>query len=511
MLQKDKILLSVCLIIKNEEKYLVDCFESILNLADQIIVVDTGSNDSSISIAEKYGAQIFHFEWINDFSAARNYSLSKVQGEWILYLDADERLDPKSVKEIERIKNSKENAGYFCTVKSIDNENNRDNSMRYVRLFKNIKGIRFTGKVHEQIVPSLIENEAKIYNSKILINHLGYNISTEDKRKKALRNLHILEEEYKLMKSGYNAYQVANTYFILDDIENSTKYYEIASESNELSKAIKGECYSNMALSALKSFNSEKAVNYINKSIELNTEQPFTLLLASKIALQEGNKGKAEEYCKRAYLLNKKVLQEQILNEIQVYLESEEVIWYGLLLAYQNNNRENFNFYLNECKNHYRHIKPELSNSIDIIIGKFLSKQSISGKEESNLLNAINKHSANFIYTLLENNLSSVNEQFLTALYDIHRSDLSVIKIYSKFYSEQNDNKKAIFVLEENSNQVNKDPSAILYLVSFYLMDGDIEKAESWIEILEKNFNHITHLTPIIKNIKENISQINKN
>ena len=95
--------LTLSMIVKNEEKYLEGCLESVKNVADEIVIVDTGSEDSTLDIAERYGAKIYHFEWIDDFSAARNFALSKSTGDWILYLDADERLSKDSVEEVKSI------------------------------------------------------------------------------------------------------------------------------------------------------------------------------------------------------------------------------------------------------------------------------------------------------------------------------------------------------------------------------------------------------------------------
>ncbi|WP_337872164.1 glycosyltransferase family 2 protein, partial [Ignavibacterium sp.] len=81
--------ITLSMIVKNEERYLEDCLNSVKNVFDEIIIVDTGSTDNTLKIAEKFNAKVFHFDWINDFSAARNFALSKSTGEWILYLDAD--------------------------------------------------------------------------------------------------------------------------------------------------------------------------------------------------------------------------------------------------------------------------------------------------------------------------------------------------------------------------------------------------------------------------------------
>jgi glycosyltransferase involved in cell wall biosynthesis len=89
------------MIVKNEEKYLKECLDSVKDIVGEIVIVDTGSTDNTQKIASEYGASLFQFEWINDFSAARNFALSKSKGEWILYLDADERITNESRKIIQ--------------------------------------------------------------------------------------------------------------------------------------------------------------------------------------------------------------------------------------------------------------------------------------------------------------------------------------------------------------------------------------------------------------------------
>ena len=87
-------LISVCLITKNEEKFLSDCLQSIREIADEIILVDTGSTDRTVEIAGAFGCRVIHHEWQNDFSLARNTGITAANGKWILCIDADERLSP---------------------------------------------------------------------------------------------------------------------------------------------------------------------------------------------------------------------------------------------------------------------------------------------------------------------------------------------------------------------------------------------------------------------------------
>ncbi|MCH8018826.1 glycosyltransferase family 2 protein, partial [candidate division KSB1 bacterium] len=91
-LKSKKPSLSLCMIVKNEEEYLQECLESIEDVVDEIIVVDTGSTDRTVEIARQFDAEVHHIPWNDDFAAARNESIKHASGDWILQLDADERL-----------------------------------------------------------------------------------------------------------------------------------------------------------------------------------------------------------------------------------------------------------------------------------------------------------------------------------------------------------------------------------------------------------------------------------
>ena len=135
--------LSLCMIVKNEEKYLHDCLQSVCDIVDQIVIVDTGSEDKTIEIAKEFGAEIHHFDWVDDFSAARNESIKQATSEWILWLDADERLESLSKNEIQKIlKPESKPVIYKVQIKSIvnDGENVRLSSAH--RLFTNKKGLQ---------------------------------------------------------------------------------------------------------------------------------------------------------------------------------------------------------------------------------------------------------------------------------------------------------------------------------------------------------------------------------
>lgn len=141
------------MIVKNEEKYLDRCLKSVAHAVDEIIVVDTGSTDRTVEIAAGYGAKIFHFEWIDDFAAARNYSLEHVTGDWVLVLDADQYFteDPTSaIKEF--IKPNAKRAGLIEIISKYEQDGQTLHSIDYMaRLFP--RGAWFEGRIHEQLMP----------------------------------------------------------------------------------------------------------------------------------------------------------------------------------------------------------------------------------------------------------------------------------------------------------------------------------------------------------------------
>ena len=98
-----KIPVSVCIIAKNEEKYIDECLKRLEPYGFEIVVTDTGSTDQTVEIAKKYTDKVFAFEWINDFSAARNFCVSHSSNNWILTLDCDEYVHSIDVSSLRRI------------------------------------------------------------------------------------------------------------------------------------------------------------------------------------------------------------------------------------------------------------------------------------------------------------------------------------------------------------------------------------------------------------------------
>jgi len=188
-------LLTASLIVRNEENYLADCLKSIQGIVDEIIVVDTGSKDQSIAIARSSGAKVIHYEWCDDFSAARNVALDHSSGEWILYIDADEYVEPISRIYIERLLAESSKIAYTVLLYA----KKGFTAYREYRIFKKDSRIRFTGAIYESIYPSIctmtIDPQAFVGKSDLTIIHAVQ--SKEEQYNKNLRNLPLIVKQIK--------------------------------------------------------------------------------------------------------------------------------------------------------------------------------------------------------------------------------------------------------------------------------------------------------------------------
>lgn len=105
-MMENSITISLCMIVKDEEQTISKCLESVKSVVDEIIIVDTGSTDGTKEIVKKYDAKVYDFQWIEDFSAARNFAFSKATKEYILWLDADDIIDTEDIKKLLQLKHT---------------------------------------------------------------------------------------------------------------------------------------------------------------------------------------------------------------------------------------------------------------------------------------------------------------------------------------------------------------------------------------------------------------------
>jgi glycosyltransferase involved in cell wall biosynthesis len=187
------------MIVKNEEINLTRCLASIKGFVDEIIIVDTGSTDLTIKVAEDNGAVVIPFLWQDDFSAARNASLEAASGDWILFLDADEALEPESGQILRQVIAGEEEGFFIKIINLIGSEGSIESSPDLVfRLFRNKPDYRFRGAIHEQIVDVILEKngQARFQIAEgIVLRHYGYLNQQILEKNKKVRNLTIIKKE----------------------------------------------------------------------------------------------------------------------------------------------------------------------------------------------------------------------------------------------------------------------------------------------------------------------------
>jgi glycosyltransferase involved in cell wall biosynthesis len=182
-------LVSAALIVRDEERHLWDCLWSIRDLVDEIVVVDTGSTDETSAIARRLGVRVHEVAWRDDFAAARNVALDSCRGEWILYIDADERVRPGSAARVRGLLRRPSLVGCYVWLHAHAGHT----AYREMRLFRNRPRIRFEGVIHENMWPGILRHMAAeggtIGHTDLTLDHVGYH---GDQGHKHRRNLPLL-------------------------------------------------------------------------------------------------------------------------------------------------------------------------------------------------------------------------------------------------------------------------------------------------------------------------------
>lgn len=224
--ERAKITISLCMIVKNEEACLARCLESVRDHVDEIIVVDTGSTDRTVEIAESYGARIYHHPWENDFSKHRNQSLSYATGDWIFQLDADEELFAEDGPRLREIAQRGRADYYNCLFHDMKKDGSVHAVFNLIRFFRTGMGMGYERRVHNQL-----QTRGKGEYSTIRIRHYGYDLPREIMEAKHLRTTTLLMEMLAADPGdAYSVHQLASSYSMHRDYDKAAEYGEMALE-----------------------------------------------------------------------------------------------------------------------------------------------------------------------------------------------------------------------------------------------------------------------------------------
>jgi len=447
-------ILSIAMIVKNEEKNLertLKALKALDNKIDfEIVIVDTGSEDNTIKIAKKYTSRIYEHKWTGDFAEMRNISIKYCKGKWILILDADEVLE--NPEELINFFKNNEHKNSNCAIVKIKNLLSEDENNYLmgglVRLFKNIEGFCYEGRVHEQ--PKLFQ---PIGNTKICFLHYGYSRADyELMRYKYERNIKLLLKDLEDDKKDriYTLFQLAQS-------------YSMANEDKETLKAIKE------AFLLVK--NTKNKGKYL-----------YVYHFYGRELLSKGNYEKAIELCEEAIKYN------------EMHID----LYYILTQAYKALNKyENAEFYFDK---YFKLRKKKETGYIEDISVSDFSSCRINEMKRDRIINYYN----NKEYFKVVRNFKEIEEES-------YKEQLKEIYFYSSLKIGKKEEIQEYF---KDSTMEDKDIQSIIAIMQRIELDGTEEIVEDIVgELigLDKRLDFYIEVISLNKNIKKHSEYIEYN
>ncbi|MDE7031538.1 MAG: glycosyltransferase [Lachnospiraceae bacterium] len=271
---------SVCMIAKNEERYIEQCLRKLMRYNMEIVVVDTGSMDRTKELAARYTDKLFDFTWCDDFSAARNYAVSKASNNWVLILDCDELVQEIDVAKLRTcMQKYPKNVGVveIRNVYTTREDGNLTESIQIdeVPRFYNRNYYAYRFRIHEQITPrkqdDYDEMVLETFHLPVIVKHYGYDIPREEMMKKQERNLKLLLNSLGETKGmdDYVYFQIGQSYSVLEEYERAIEAYDMCLEVNRNpEKKFLSVCLESYADCLLKTDNPNDAYRLLDMNRE---------------------------------------------------------------------------------------------------------------------------------------------------------------------------------------------------------------------------------------------------
>ncbi|HWT93798.1 MAG TPA: glycosyltransferase, partial [Solirubrobacteraceae bacterium] len=220
---------ALCMIVKDEERVLDRCLASAAPFVDEIVVVDTGSTDRTVEIAERHGARVLHHAWTDDFAEARNVGVDAATSDWILFLDADEWFEPAAAQQLKELTRKPWREGFRLPVHNrVGSERNATVVVHEaLRLFRNRPLHRFRGRVHENVFHAIPGDRLEAGGA-VRIEHDGYLATTQAEKGKQHRNLELLEQQVREEPTHFVHYNLGSEYLGLGRVADAVQQYERA-------------------------------------------------------------------------------------------------------------------------------------------------------------------------------------------------------------------------------------------------------------------------------------------
>ncbi|NOZ74702.1 MAG: glycosyltransferase [FCB group bacterium] len=440
--------LSVCIIARNEADVLRECLDSIQPVADQIIVLDTGSTDNTIAIAEKSGAEVHATAWKNDFSVARNESIQYAKGDWILWIDADEQLTSESIPKVKKcLVGVSCPTAYLVTIRSLKPDGHSYTLSDAHRLFSNHFGIRFSGRIHEQIAPSVSALSGIEKESQIILDHQGYSYSGKKADLKRKRNETLLKKAIKMEpKSAYNHYTMAQHYALYGEYKKAVSCFKKAIHIGGLPPKMTTSLQNTYAETLIRLGKSHEAQKWIEKSLAQFPNQIGAYFLqytqANKVDSLEGQIKALEAMIEQTWLIKKH--GKTLSTDVEIPIRDLE--YYLIRTGMKLKEPERVERYAHRLR-----VRPHLTYREREILGK---------------------------YFLLMGDWDRAGEQLKKIYYD-QPENTTILDLLGLFYLKQKKFSAAIHYYTLFHRLKPEDKAVRRRLAGLYAKTGDVEKAEA--------------------------------
>lgn len=229
---KDDVRLSQCLIVKDEEKNIEQALSWGKGIVYEQIVVDTGSTDRTVELAESMGAKVYHFQWIDDFAAAKNFAISKASGDWIAFLDADEYFLPEDTANLMPLLNELNKTPYHVMLTSWLHLNRSGKIFAggsQARIFRHIPGLQYRNRIHEELALNGMGVIGYTVDAtqELAIYHTGYATDVAEDKQKGARNARLILMELEDHPDNYEMMgYLADAYYSEgEDLDKAEEWY----------------------------------------------------------------------------------------------------------------------------------------------------------------------------------------------------------------------------------------------------------------------------------------------
>lgn len=274
------------MIVKNAENEVLTAIESVSGIADEIVILDTGSTDQTVERVRPYANLVVQASWNDDFAEARNLSLEEATGDWILFLDADETLHPEDAKELKELIQRTDREGFFLQLinRMEDDGGSHEEVSPSVRLFRNRPEYRFKGAIHEQIVSS-IPHES-LGTSHVRLIHAGNMISHAKNRERGRRNIRILEKEVGTQpENDFHRFNLGVEYMVRGRYQAAIEQFELAKAHMNGTPMWLTRFYKVWAYCCIREERWEQAENILKEALEQYPDFPDLYYLQGMLAI----------------------------------------------------------------------------------------------------------------------------------------------------------------------------------------------------------------------------------